>query len=114
MTGRLCGWLIAAMLLGAGGATAQEPALLLVHGPAEAFGATPTWCYSTLAEPDCYTQPIPEANDRLIAAYLPVAAAPAEPQYVSGPAAMGPPGRRGGDNCGDHHRGSRVCVHNAY
>jgi hypothetical protein len=108
---RQFGWVMAAVLLGAGVAAAQEP-LLLVHGPAEAFGATPTWCYSTLAEPDCYTQPIPEANDRLIAAYLPVAMI-AEPQYVSGPGAMGPPGRRGGDRCEDHHRGSRVCVHSA-
>jgi hypothetical protein len=112
MTGRF-GWVLVTMLLGAGNATAQEPALLLVHGPAEAFGATPVWCYSTLAEPDCYTQPIPEANNRLIGAYLPVEAA-AEPQYVPGPAAMGPPGRRGGDKCVDHHRGSRVCAHNAY
>ena len=112
MIGRQIGWVIAAMLLGAGVATAQEPALLLVRGPAEAFGATPAWCYSTLAEPDCYTQPIPEANDRLIAAYVPVAVI-AEPPYVPGPAAMGPAGRRGGGNCGDHHRGSRVCVHSA-
>jgi len=104
------GWVMAAMLLGAGVATAQEPALLLVHGPAQAFGATPTWCYSTLAAPDCYTQPIPEANDRLIAAYLPVVA-PAEPPYVSGPPVMGPPGRRGGDHCEDRQRGSMVCVH---
>jgi hypothetical protein len=42
-----------------------------VHGPAEAAGATPAWCYSTLAEPDCFTQRIPEANERLIGAYLP-------------------------------------------
>ena len=111
MIGRQFGWVMAAVLLGAGVAAAQEP-LLLVHGPAEAFGATPTWCYSTLAAPDCYTQPIPEANDRLIAAYLPVAVI-AEPQYVSGPGAMGPPGRRGGDRCVDHHRGSKVCVHGA-
>lgn len=112
MTGRLFGWVMAAMLLGAGVATAQEPALLLVHGPAEAFGATPAWCYSTLAAPDCYTQPIPGANERLIAAYLPVAA-PAEPPYASGPAVMGPPGRRGGDQCRDHHFGSRVCARGA-
>jgi hypothetical protein len=110
---RKFGWMMATVVLCAGVATAQEPPLLLVHGPAEAIGATPTWCYSTLAEPDCYAQPIPEASDRLIGAYLPVAAT-AEPQYVPGPGAMGPPGRRGGDTCRDHHRGSRVCVHNGY
>jgi hypothetical protein len=113
MTTRQFAWVLATMVLGAGVATAQEPALLLVHGPAEAFGATPAWCYSTLAEPDCYTQPILEGNDRLIGAYLPVAAV-VEPQYLPGPPAMGPPGRRGGENCVDHHRGSRVCAHSAY
>ena len=112
MTGRQFGWVMAAMLLGAGVATAQEPPLLLVRGPAEVFGATPAWCYSTLAAPDCYTQPIPEANDRLIGAYLPVEAT-VEPQDVSGPAAMGPPGRRGGDQCRDHHLGARVCARSA-
>jgi hypothetical protein len=110
MIGRVA-WVMVTMLLGAGVATAQEPALLLVHGPAEAFGATPAWCYSTLAEADCYTEAIPDANDRLIGAYLPVAAA-AAPQYVPGPGAMGPPGRRGGESCRDNHRGSMICAHN--
>jgi hypothetical protein len=49
-----------------------EPALLLVHGPAEALGVTPAWCYSTLADPDCFTNRVPEASDRLIGAYVPV------------------------------------------
>jgi hypothetical protein len=39
--------------------------------PTEAAGATPAWCYSTLAEPDCFTPRGPEANERLIGAYLP-------------------------------------------
>ena len=30
-----------------------------------------SWCYSTPAEPDCFTPRGPEANERLIGAYLP-------------------------------------------
>jgi hypothetical protein len=61
-----------AMLLGAcAPAPPPPPSLLLVHGPAEVAGATPAWCYSTLAEPDCLTQRSPDANERLIGAYLP-------------------------------------------
>ena len=56
-----------------------EPALVLVHGPAEVYGATPTWCYSTLADADCYTERSPEASERLIGAYLPLQPS-AEPQ----------------------------------
>jgi hypothetical protein len=63
---------IAAMLLGCVPAPPPEPPLVLVHGSAEAFGPTPAWCYSTLADPDCYTQRVPEASDRLIGAYVPV------------------------------------------
>ena len=65
------GWAMGLMLL-AGCAPPPPPSLLLVHGPAEAAGATPAWCYSTLAEPDCFTQRNLDANDRLIGAYLPV------------------------------------------
>ena len=74
MTKMPFGWAMATMLLGAC-APPPQPSLLLVHGPAEAAGATPAWCYSTLAKPDCFTQPSPEANERLIGAYL-----PAEPE----------------------------------
>ena len=77
------GWAMTAMLLGACTPAPPEPSLLLVHGPAEASGATPAWCYSTLAEPDCLTQRSPDANERLIGAYLPVppsAEAGAEPE----------------------------------
>jgi len=73
MTKRPLIWIAATTLLGACvPAPPPEPPLLLVHGPAEAVGATPAWCYSTLAAPDCYTQRVPEANDRLIGAYVPV------------------------------------------
>lgn len=70
MTKRTLGWIVAALVL-AGCAPPPKPTLVLVHGPAEAFGATPAWCYETLADPDCYTQRVPEATDRLIGAYLP-------------------------------------------
>ncbi len=72
MTRKLFGWAMTAMLLGACAPAPPQTSLLLVHGPAEAAGATPAWCYSTLADPDCFTQRSPDANDRLIGAYLPV------------------------------------------
>lgn len=59
------------LLLGACAHPPPEPSLVLVHGPAEVYGAAPTWCYSTLADADCYTERSPEANERLIGAYLP-------------------------------------------
>lgn len=64
-------WAIAPVLLH--GCTAPEPSepFLLVHGGAEVAGTTPAWCYSTLADPDCFTQRSPGAADRLIGAYLP-------------------------------------------
>ena len=65
-------WAMATMLSGACRPVPPEPSLLLVHGPAEVAGATPAWCYSTLAEPDCLTQRNPGAAERLIGAYLPV------------------------------------------
>jgi len=71
MTRKPFGWAMATMLLGACAPVPPEPSLLLVHGPAEAAGATPAWCYSTLAEPDCLTERNPDANERLIGAYLP-------------------------------------------
>jgi hypothetical protein len=77
MMKKLLGWAMATMLLGACVPVPPEPSLLLVHGPAEAAGVTPTWCYSTLAEPDCFTQRSPDANERLIGAYLPVEPSPA-------------------------------------
>ena len=67
------------LLLSACAAPPPEPTLLLVHGPAEVYGATPTWCYSTLADADCYTQRSPEASERLIGAYLPLEPSP-EPE----------------------------------
>jgi hypothetical protein len=72
MTKRLLIWTTATMLLGACAPVPPEPSLALVHGPAEALGATPAWRYSTLAAPDCFTQRKPDANDRLIGAYLPI------------------------------------------
>jgi hypothetical protein len=72
MTSMLVRSLIALMLLSACAAAPQEQSLLLVHGPAEAVGPTPARCYSTLAEPDCFTQRNLEARDRLIGAYVPV------------------------------------------
>lgn len=83
MTKKLFGWAMVTMLLGARAPAAAAPSLLLVHGPAEVAGATPAWCYSTLAEADCFTQRSPEATDRLIGAYLPPepsAAPEAEPE----------------------------------
>jgi len=70
---KLLGLATAMMFLG--GCTPAPPpesALVLVHGPAEAVGTTPAWCYSTLADPDCFTDRVPEASDRLIGAYVPV------------------------------------------
>jgi hypothetical protein len=64
------------LLLGACAPPPPEPSLVLVHGPAEVYGATPTWCYSTLADADCYTERSPEATDRLIGAYLPLEPSP--------------------------------------
>jgi len=72
MTKKPFGRAMATMLLGACvPPPPPEPSLLLVHGPAEAAGATPVWCYSTLAKPDCFTERSPDANERLIGAYLP-------------------------------------------
>ena len=79
MTKKSFGWAMATLLLGACAPAPPPPLLLLVHGPAEVSGATPAWCYSTLAEPDCFTQRSPEANERLIGAYLP-AEPSAEPE----------------------------------
>lgn len=79
MTKRLLISTTATMLLSACAPAPPESSLLLVHGPAEAVGATPAWCYSTLADPDCYTQPIPGSSDRLIGAYVPLEPA-AEPE----------------------------------
>jgi hypothetical protein len=55
------------------GCAAPEPGqpLLLVHGAAEVAGTAPAWCYSTLADADCYVEREPGAGDRLIGAYLP-------------------------------------------
>jgi hypothetical protein len=72
MTKKPFGWATLAMLLGACAPAPPQPSLALVHGPAEAAGATSACCYSTLAEPDCFTQRSPEANERPIGAYLPV------------------------------------------
>jgi len=79
MTKKLLLWTMPILLLGACAAPPPEPTLLLVHGPAEVYGATPTWCYSTLADADCYTQRSPEASERLIGAYLPLEPSP-EPE----------------------------------
>lgn len=50
--------------------TEPDESLLLVHGPAEVAGTTPAWCYSTLADADCYVQRDLSATDRLIGAYV--------------------------------------------
>jgi hypothetical protein len=78
MTRKLFGWAMATMRLGACAPVPPEPSLLPAHGPAEAAGVTPAWCCSTLAEPDCHTRRSPDADDRLIGAYL-----PAEPNAAS-------------------------------
>ena len=78
MTRKLLGLAMGTMLLDACAPVPPEPSLLLVHGPAEAAGATPAWCDSTVAEPDCLTQRSPDASERLIGAYL-----PAEPDAAS-------------------------------
>ena len=44
--------------------------LLLVRGPAEVAGTGPVWCYSTLADPDCYIERDLAASHRLIGAYV--------------------------------------------
>jgi hypothetical protein len=71
MIGKWMLWAAAPMLLC--GCAAPEPGepFLLVHGGAEAAGTTPAWCYSTLADADCYLEREPDAGDRLIGAYLP-------------------------------------------
>ena len=88
---------------------------MLVHGPAEVSGVTPAWCYSTLADADCYTLQIPGASDRLIGAYVPVEAS-TEPAVVPvsdiGPRGQGDIDRR--RSCQHPQQGSRVCAHEGY
>jgi hypothetical protein len=69
MTKKPFGWAFATMLLGAAAAAFASAGARA--GPAEAAGATPMSCYSTLANPDCFTERSPDANERLIGAYLP-------------------------------------------
>ena len=76
MTKKRMLWVIPMVVLGACAYPPPEPSLILVHGPAEAYGATPTWCYSTLADADCYTERSPKASERLISAYLPAEPVP--------------------------------------
>lgn len=72
MAGDRLSWVMMALLVGGCAATAPPEQLLLVHGPAEVAGVSPAWCYSTLADADCFTWRVPEATDRLIGAYVPV------------------------------------------
>jgi len=73
---------MAAVLLLAGGCSTMvnappDSTLLLVRGSAEVAGEAPTWCYRTLADPDCYVAPDDTAREREIGAYVPVAPPPA-------------------------------------
>lgn len=72
MVGRRGLWVLLAVL---SGCTSVEPenSLVLVHGPAEIAGTSPAWCYSTLADADCYTERDDRAADRLIGAFVPYA-----------------------------------------
>jgi hypothetical protein len=72
MIGKWMSWVVAPALLS--GCTGLEPGepFLLVHGGAEVAGTTPAWCYSTLADADCYLEREPDASDRLVGAYLPL------------------------------------------
>jgi hypothetical protein len=70
MIGTRAIWALLAVLPGC---TSVEPenSLLLVHGPAEVAGTSPAWCYSTLADADCYIEHDERATDRLIGAFAP-------------------------------------------
>jgi hypothetical protein len=72
MLGKWMSWAIALTLLCGCAAPESDEPLLLVRGPAEVAGTTPAWCYSTLADADCYVQREVGATDRLIGAYVPV------------------------------------------
>jgi hypothetical protein len=70
MIGKAAMW---ALLAALPGCTPVAPgnSLLLVHGPAEVAGTSLAWCYSTLADADCYIERDERATDRLIGAYIP-------------------------------------------
>ena len=69
-------WAMWALLAALPGCTSIEPesSLLLVHGPAEVAGTSPAWCYSTLADADCYIERDDRATGRLIGAFVPYGA----------------------------------------
>lgn len=71
MIGKRMSWAVALTLLSGCAAPEPDEPLLLVHGPAEVAGTTPTWCYSTLADADCYVQRELSATSRLIGSYIP-------------------------------------------
>jgi hypothetical protein len=70
MIGKAAIWALLAALPGCMSVTPGN-SLLLVHGPAEVAGTSPAWCYSTLADADCYIERDARATDRLIGAYIP-------------------------------------------
>jgi hypothetical protein len=70
MIGRGAIWALLAVLPGCT-SVAPENSLLLVHGPAEVAGTSPAWCYSTLADADCYIERDERSTDRLIGAFIP-------------------------------------------
>jgi hypothetical protein len=72
MIDKCLSWAVALTLLCGCATTEPDESLLLVHGPAEVAGTTPAWCYSTLADADCYVQRDLSATHRLIGAYVPV------------------------------------------
>jgi hypothetical protein len=80
MIDKCLSWAVALTLLYGCATTEGDESLLLVHGPAEVAGTTPAWCYSTLADADCYVQRDLGATQRLIGAYVPV-----QPYAVPGP-----------------------------
>jgi hypothetical protein len=72
MIGKWMSWVAVPMLLYGCAAPESGQPLLLVHGAAEVAGTAPAWCYSTLADADCYIERDLGASDRLIGAYVPV------------------------------------------
>ncbi len=80
MIGKSLSWVVALTLLSGCATPAPDEGLLLVHGSAEVAGSGPAWCYSTLADADCYIQRDFGATDRLIGGYV-----PAQPSDAEGP-----------------------------
>jgi hypothetical protein len=65
-TGALMGgaWTLLGIPLVLAGCAAEPPPEPLYMWEARVGGA---WCYHTIADPDCYSRPLPDEADRLIA-----------------------------------------------